>query len=1617
MPAQDGLRFLFSIQDKITADLIKIEKKAKSSAAKIDKAFTRASKSQESNSARAVAAEERRVAAAQRANERRLKQIKREADAFKRSMTRIASAATVAFGAVAANSLSMGGDYDAAMRSVQAKTGATGEVLDKLSDQAREMGRTTVHSATEAARGQAFLAQAGFDANEVLSALPGTLNLATAGELDLSRAADIASNVLTGFALNVSEADRVADVLALTAQSTNTNVEQMGDAMKYAAAVAAAADADFEETAAAIGLLANAGFQGEMGGTALRGAMSKLLNPTKDAQKILDKLGITATTSTGSLLPLNEIVAQFEHSGLTAGDAMKVFGQRAGPGMLALVGQGSDALIELTGELKNAEGTAQKTADIMGGGLWGAMKKFQSIAESAFISFGERLAPAVVWGANVFGDLPGPIQEVVVIVGSLVAAMGGLMLIMPQSFGSLVQLPGKLAKLVTSINLVRVRTIAMTVAQKAATAAQWLFNAAMNANPIGLIIAAVGLLVIAWHHWGDEIKAFLRVVWDKMMDKVGWGLQALSGFVGIFEEDWAKAMNSAGASLRETTSGIDKAEEATAKATQTTDKATTARKKSIVVTKVATEEEIKFAEAVQGITDTWTGATLKSEEFLKAFENLTPAQKENERIMGQVLQKYDSMRKILGPFNAELEAIWQTTEGLNPEIAAQRKETEKLEKAAKKLAEKALKELNKEKEKLKKKAEEVAERLDNLRRRLLGLPTDEAILSFDELTQTWEGLNEAEREVATKEYAKSLTAAAKAGNTLDEAQIAIIKSTEEAKESASGYELALASLAGQMGGASGQALNLVIAMREHNKEQRAAAKAGKETEEEFSQIQQRAATLGFAFTAIGDAIGGTAGKVMSELGTIAQAFATGGIVGGIMAGISSLVKGLKGLFGRGKRKREAAAKEAREAATAAAEAAAKIAAAMNSIRLELLGLPTLAVAEDFDLLRKVWEKMSESERAQGMDQYVSALQSAADAGIVLEASEQSLLDAFLARDAAMKEATARQDAELSALANRQSAELSGLESQIDALDSRLNPKISEVQALLDQQQEEMELWKNLQAEELAGMNERRQAALDEMTSRQESEMASLSDRQAAELSAMEASQNSALESLTSQQESEMSSLASRQESELAALDARRKATLDVLESSQKERLSILKETQAAELESLKAMQSEQLAILKETQSQRLSDLKAAQAAELSEIEAARAANLGVVEAAIARELEDERIAVQLGIDLRKAGSDQAAAEAAIARAEEATQRLRDRDEFNLMMEEAEGRVRSRYQDELDTINTHWDEVEAEKSARFQNELAVLEESHSEQLGALETAQSEQLSTLETSHGNQLTELQSFQDAVLQANIAYFDALEEETAARHAVELESMTSAHSQQMEALQTNLALRRQALETSQALELTALEASQAAELQAHNGYWDALHLEMMERHAVELAAVEAWHVSQQEALLASLTDRRDAMLSAHATELLDLQDSHAAKLAEIESFWSAAKQAEIDGAAAIPTVPAPTPYTPPEVLDPLQRPKFMDPGFDGFQHGGPVRAGRPILVGEAGPELFIPSQGGRIDPNVSGAGGGVDAKAIAEAVAKGLQGAKFEADGRQFGRLTIRHQPIAVAELGGRR
>ena len=219
-----------------------------------------------------------------------------------------------------------------------------------------------------------------------------------------------------------------------------------------------------------------------------------------------------------------------------------------------------------------------------------------------------------------------------------------------------------------------------------------------------------------------------------------------------------------------------------------------------------------------------------------------------------------------------------------------------------------------------KKAEALNDRLKNQRLRLLNLPTDKAIQAFEELTRTWEGLNEVERAVATDRYRDSLRAAAKAGHKLTDEQIALANQLDVTDVSGAKLEVTLAALAGKLGGAAGQSLNLARAMIQTNR-------TLKKGEKGFSQIRIGAAIAGAAFHGLGEAVGGAAGKIVGHIADLADAFAQGGVLGLVMAGIGKIAKGIAGLFSRGRRKREAAAK--REAArlaelTRVAEEAARV---------------------------------------------------------------------------------------------------------------------------------------------------------------------------------------------------------------------------------------------------------------------------------------------------------------------------------------------------------------------------------------------------------------------------------------------------------------------------------------------------------------------------------------------------------------------------------------------------------------------------------------------------------------------------------------------------------------------
>lgn len=303
------------------------------------------------------------------------------------------SGTSVALGGVATAAVKTGSDFEKQMSRVQAISGATGEDFEKLRDQAIQLGADTSFSASSAAEGMENLAAAGFEVNEITEAMPGLLALAAASGEDLAVSSDIAASAIRGFGLDAEDAAHVADVLAANANKTNSSVSETGEALKYIAPLAQAAGIEFEETAAAIGIMANAGIQGSQAGTTLRAALSRLSKPTSDMQEVMDELGISFYDSEGKMKSLSEQVGMLQKATEGMTDEQRnnylvtLYGQEALSGMLALINAGEGSLQELTAAYENSDGAAQAAADTMQDNLAGAMEQLGGSAETLGIVF------------------------------------------------------------------------------------------------------------------------------------------------------------------------------------------------------------------------------------------------------------------------------------------------------------------------------------------------------------------------------------------------------------------------------------------------------------------------------------------------------------------------------------------------------------------------------------------------------------------------------------------------------------------------------------------------------------------------------------------------------------------------------------------------------------------------------------------------------------------------------------------------------------------------------------------------------------------------------------------------------------------------------------------------------------------------------------------------------------------------------------------------------------------------------------------------------------------------------------------------------------------------------
>ncbi len=307
------------------------------------------------------------------------------------------SAVVIGIASVAAakKTIDVGKSFEAGMSEVQAISGASGKDLERLSNKAKEMGATTKFSATESATALKYMAMAGWKTDQMVSGLAGVMNLAAASGEDLGTVSDIVTDSMTAFGLKANQSGHFADVLAKASSSSNTNVAMMGETFKYVAPLAGSMKYSIEDTATAIGLMANAGIKGSQAGTSLRSIITRLVKPPKDAATALNALGISTTKADGSMKPLRETMAELREkfSGLTesqkASYASSIAGQEAMSGLLAIVNASDSDFNKLQKAIDNSSGAAKKQADVMNNNLQGALYDLGSAAESVGIGIYE----------------------------------------------------------------------------------------------------------------------------------------------------------------------------------------------------------------------------------------------------------------------------------------------------------------------------------------------------------------------------------------------------------------------------------------------------------------------------------------------------------------------------------------------------------------------------------------------------------------------------------------------------------------------------------------------------------------------------------------------------------------------------------------------------------------------------------------------------------------------------------------------------------------------------------------------------------------------------------------------------------------------------------------------------------------------------------------------------------------------------------------------------------------------------------------------------------------------------------------------------------------------------
>lgn len=392
--------------------------------------------------------------------------------------------------------------FEAQMSTVQSISGASEDDMSSLTETAQYMGATTQFTAVQAGQALEYMGMVGWKAEQMISGLPGVMNLAAASGEDLGTTSDIVTDALTAFGLKAEDSAHFADVLAKASSNSNTNVAMMGETFKYAGSVAGALGYSIEDTAVAIGAMANAGIKSEMAGTALRGMLTNLAKPSDEIAGYMDKLGISLTETSGAVKPLNILLGDMREKFSKLTDAQKaeyaagIAGKTAMSGMLAIVNAAPEDWNKLTDAIANCNGAAEDMAQIRLDNYQGQVTLLESAMEGLQIAVGSALTPAL-------SDLAGAGADVTSLATQAIEQAPWLV----QAFTALT----------VGVGVLTAGIAGYTAATKIAEIATTTFTAILETNPVFLaataiaaLTAALGTFVFTASSASSETKSLMR---------------------------------------------------------------------------------------------------------------------------------------------------------------------------------------------------------------------------------------------------------------------------------------------------------------------------------------------------------------------------------------------------------------------------------------------------------------------------------------------------------------------------------------------------------------------------------------------------------------------------------------------------------------------------------------------------------------------------------------------------------------------------------------------------------------------------------------------------------------------------------------------------------------------------------------------------------------------------------------------------------------------------------------------------------------------------------------------------------------------------------------------------